>query len=154
SNGKLVIGDPLKNTSTASQATSAKPTSTSNYSSKNNTPKYTIPNKPPAAQGSINGIKLGLSLPSKEKLKQVEQEEKELQRRLAEIRRTKQSLAGSGSNTQQQRANAPMTSTSGQRRPLPPHLMSASQRAAVQANAPANVSNYFSLKISKLIKRN
>jgi hypothetical protein len=109
--------------------------------------KSNAPRNGSTAHGSINGIKLGLNLPNKDKLKQVEDEEKELQRKLAEIQRKKQQLAGSASNNTQQHqrsggASSYQNSGAAQRSrpPMPAHLQ---QRAAMQPNAAANNKSIF-----------
>lgn len=142
SNGKLVIGDPLKKPSAAPTTSGSKPinNSANNNASKNNNSKAN-PLKYNSAQGSINGIKLGLNVPSKETLKEVEDEEKELQRKLAEIQRKKQQLAGGSvsSNNTQQRSAGSTSSGAGQNRsrsvPMPAHLMTPAQRAAMQSSS-------------------
>jgi len=133
SNGKLVIGDALKKTPAAA---STKPTH-STFNKYNSTPTAT---KNSASQGSVGGIKLGLSLPNKDKLKQVEDEEKELQRKLAEIQRKKQQLAGEPAPNLAQHQRG--VNSSGQQQPakirsvppMPAHLMTAAQRASLAAN--------------------
>ena len=114
--------------------------------------KSNAPRNGSTAHGSINGIKLGLNLPNKDKLKQVEDEEKELQRKLAEIQRKKQQLAGSASsNTQQHQRSGGASSYQNygaaqrSRPPMPAHLQ---QRAAMQSNAAANVSSLSNILIN------